>query len=292
MLCSLCPRNCRAERGAETGAGFCAAGTLPRVARCAPHFWEEPCLSGTRGAGAVFFTGCQLRCVYCQNGAISRGGAGKTVTVGRLRAIYGELIAQGVHNIDLVTPTHFLDAVLASLTPALPVPVVWNSSAYESVASLQRLEGKVQVYLPDMKYADPAAAARYSAAPDYPEVAEAAIREMVRQTGPVRLGSDGLLQSGVIIRHLILPGNLDNTLRVIEWAAGAFRPGEVLFSLMSQYTPCGDLAAFPELQRRISPEEYDAAVSWMELCGLRDGYCQELSSAKEEYTPPFDLTGV
>ena len=259
--CAICPRKCGAPRDALTGSGFCGQGLTPRVARAAPHMWEEPPLSGERGSGAVFFAGCNLRCVYCQN-------------------------------YDLITASHFLDAVVESLTPPLPAPVVWNTSAYESVAALRRLEGRVQIYLPDMKYADPALAGKYSAAPDYPETAKAAILEMFRQTGPYELDENGLLRRGVLIRHLVLPNALDNTKRVIDWVSQAFRPGEVLFSLMSQYTPMGMAGAFPELNRRLTPEEYAQAMRYMENSPIEDGFYQELSSAKEEYTPDFDLTGV
>ena len=292
FYCDLCPRKCGAERLPDAGEGFCGEGLTARVARAAPHMWEEPPISGERGSGAVFFSGCNLRCVYCQNTVISTGKVGKPVSPERLREIYFELIGQGVHNINLVTGTHFLPAVLASLREPLPVPVVWNSSAYESVEALKSLQGKVQVYLPDMKYADPALAEKYSAAPDYPETAKKAILEMVRQMGPYRLGEDGLLKSGVIIRHLVLPRALDNTKAVIRWVAETFGPGEVLFSLMSQYTPMGRAGEYPEINRRLTREEYDAAVAHMERSGIEDGFYQELSSAREEYTPNFDLTGV
>ena len=291
-ICDICPRKCRAVREDESGAGFCRMGTLPRIARAAPHFWEEPPISGERGSGAVFFSGCNLRCVFCQNYGISAGGDGKTVTVERLREIYRELMDQGVHNISLITATHYLDAVLESLDEKLPVPVVWNCGGYESVESLKRLEGKVQIYLPDMKYSLTEPARKYSAAPDYPETAKRAILEMFRQTGPYVIDDDGMMASGVIIRHLVLPGNLENTFGVIDWIADTFEPGDILFSLMSQYTPAGRAAKYPELSRRLTQEEYDEAIAYMESAGIEDGFYQELSSAKEEYTPPFDLTGV
>ena len=290
-VCRQCPRSCGAYRSDSSGAGYCGEGLLPRIARAAPHFWEEPPVSGERGSGAVFFSGCALRCVYCQNSAISEGHAGRIVSVQRLRQIYSELIAQGVHNINLVTASHFIGAVAESLKERLPVPVVWNSSGYESVDTLRRLEGKVDVYLPDMKYALAETAARYSAAPDYPETAKAAILEMYRQRGDYVI-EDGLIKNGVIIRHLVLPGNLENTFKVIDWVAGTFVPGQVLFSLMSQYTPAGRSGMFPEIDRRLTPEEYNAAMDYMESAGIEDGFFQELSSAKEEYTPDFDLTGV
>ncbi len=292
FYCNICPRACGALREESAGHGVCGQGLTARVARAAPHMWEEPPVSGERGSGTVFFSGCALRCVYCQNYRLSRGEQGVAVTPERLREIYFELIEKGVHNINLVTAGHFIDAVLESLADPLPVPVVWNSSGYESVETLKRLEGRVQVYLPDMKYAGAAIAGRYSSAPDYPEIARAAIMEMYRQRGPYVLDGDGLIKSGVIIRHLVLPNALENTRAVIDWVADTFGPGQALFSLMSQYTPMGRAGDFPEIARRLTPEEYTEAVEYMERRGIEDGFYQELSSAKEEYTPEFDLTGV
>ncbi len=290
--CNICPRECNAVRTRTSGGGACGMGTTPIVAKAMLHRWEEPCISGERGSGAVFFTGCALGCVYCQNRGISLEGRGKPVTPERLREIYSELIGQGAHNISLVTPTHFTEGILASLEGGLPVPVVYNTGGYDRVETLRRFEGKVRIYLPDMKYALTEPAARYSSAPDYPETARRAIAEMYRQTGPYLLGPDGLLKSGVLIRHLVLPGNLENTLRVIDWVAGTFSPGGVLFSLMSQYTPCDGAQAFPELSRRLTSEEYDAARRHLGDSGIEDGFYQELSSAAEEYIPDFDLGGV
>ena len=217
------------------------------------------------------------------------GGFGRAVTTGRLREIFEELIAQGAHNINLVTPTHFLPWILPALEPKLPVPVVYNCGGYESVETLRLLEGKVDVYLPDLKYADAALAARLSAAPDYFPAATAAIREMFRQTGPYVM-EDGLLKRGVMIRHLVLPGQPDNTRRCIDWVAETFSPGQVLFSLMSQYTP--QPGAEGPLGRHVTAAEYRSAAAYMENCGIIDGFIQERTAAREEYTPPFDLTGV
>ncbi len=289
--CSLCPRHCGALRS-STSTGFCGGGEEARIARAAPHFWEEPPISGTGGSGAAFFSGCNLRCVYCQNYDISENNFGKTVSPQRLSQIYRELIEKGCHNINLVTAAHYLLPVLESLKEPLPVPVVWNTSSYESVESLKLLSGKVSIYLPDMKYGLPEPAEKYSSAPDYPEVAKAAILEMFRQVGPYRIDGDGIMEKGIIIRHLVLPGNLENTFSVIDWVADTFSPGDVMFSLMSQYTPAGRAGEFPELSRRLSPEEYNLAKAYMEAADIEDGFYQELSSAKEEYTPPFDLTGV
>ena len=290
FLCNLCPRRCGAARTDTAGGGFCAMPALPVVARAALHFWEEPCISGQRGSGTVFFSGCNLRCVFCQNGKISRENFGKAVTVPRLGEIFRRLVDQGAHNINLVTPTHFAPAIREALERPLPVPVVWNSGGYELPETLQTMEGRVQIYLPDLKYADGRLAARYSGAPDYFAVATAAIREMYRQVGPCVFDGDGILQRGVVIRHLLLPGALENTRAVLDWIARTFAPGEVLVSLMSQYTP--QPGAEGLLGRRITGGEIRAARAYLENLGIADGYYQDSSSAREEYTPPFDLTGL
>ena len=290
MICTLCPRRCGAERTDTRAGGLCGMPAAPVVARAMLHQWEEPCLVGDHGAGCVFFSGCNLRCCFCQNGTISREGFGKPISVERLREIFRELIAQGAACLDLVTPTHFTPAILEALgDEEWPVPVVWNCGGYESVETLRLLEGKVQVYLPDLKYALPGPAKRYSGAEDYFDRASAAILEMYRQTGPYVL-EDGRLKRGVVIRHLQLPGELENTRRCIDWVAEIFRPGEVLFSLMSQYTP--QPGAKGPLARHVTGAEYRAAVAYMENCGITDGYTQERTSAREEYTPDFDLRGV
>lgn len=292
-FCNICPRKCNAERLplAENGEGFCSLGGAPRIARAALHFWEEPPISGENGSGTVFFSGCNLGCIFCQNKKISRGRFGKTVTPERLREIYEELINKGAHNINLVTPTHFADAVLASLEPKLSVPVVYNCGGYESVETLKKFEGKIQIYLPDMKYSDNVLAKKYSAAPDYFETAKAAVKEMYRQTGKYDIGDDGIMKKGVIIRHLILPGQLENTKKVIDWVKNEFAPGEVLFSLMSQFTPVEGCNT-DELYRRLTKDEYSEIADYLFESGIEDGFMQELSSAKEEYIPPFDLEGV
>ena len=289
MICTLCPRRCGAERTAEAGGGFCRMPGGLRVARAMLHHWEEPPISGQNGAGTVFFSGCTLGCVYCQNGDISAGGFGKDISTARLREIFEELIAQGAHNIELVTPTHFLPWILPALTPRLPVPVVYNCGGYERVETLRALEGLVDVYLPDLKYADGALAAELSGAADYFPVACEAIREMFRQVGPYVL-EDGLLTRGVVIRHLVLPGYLDNTRRVLDWIAETFAPGDVLVSLMSQYTPTANMTG--RLARRVTAAEYRAAADYMRNCGITDGFVQERTSAAEAYTPAFDGQGV
>lgn len=282
--CVLCPRRC----GAARPGGFCGMPEAPVVSRAAPHFWEEPCISGERGSGAVFFAGCSLRCVFCQNYDISALRQGRRITVDRLNAIFWELAAQGVHNINLVTGTHYAGAILQALRDAPELPVVWNCGGYESVDTVRALAKRVRVWLPDLKYSDACLARELSAAPDYPRVAAAAIREMFRLTGPYELDGDGMLVKGVMIRHLVLPGELDNTFGVLDWIAETFAPGDVLVSLMGQYTPNG--RGGPD--RRLTREEYRRAVDYMKALGLLEGYTQELSSAEAEFTPAFDGTGV
>lgn len=291
MICTLCPRACEATRTDTQGNGFCGMPALPVVARAAPHLWEEPCISGQRGSGAVFFSGCTLRCGFCQNVEISQGGVGRVISISHLRNIFHALIKQGVHNINLVTPTHFARAIGATLEVPLPVPVVWNSNGYESVETLRALEGKIQIYLPDLKYLDDALAQRVSGVTHYAETAKAAISEMVRQVGPYQLSDDGLLQRGVIIRHLMLPGQLPDTKRVIDWISSAFPPKTVLFSLMSQYVPLGRAPQLG-LSRTITKGECRAATEYLLGCGIEDGYVQELDAAQTSYIPVFDGTGV
>ena len=289
--CSICPRNCSALRG-ENGGGYCMSPALPRVARAAPHYGEEPCIGGSRGAGAVFFTGCNLRCVYCQNREISRGQTGRSLTVPELREVFLKLRDMGVVSLDLVTGTHYTPWIAEALSGLeLGIPVVWNSSGYESVESLRQLEGLVQVYMPDFKYWKGDIARRYSAAEDYPAVAKAAIKEMYRQVGPYELDGEGLMKRGVLIRHLILPGQDLNAMDVMDFAAEEFPAGSVMFSLMSQYTPMPGLDKFPELQSPIEPELNERLISYMRRLGL-EGYWQETGSATVEMIPDFDLTGL
>lgn len=288
-LCNNCPRMCNIMRR-ETGAGVCRMGADAVVARAALHFDEEPIVSGTHGSGAVFFSGCALRCRFCQNYPISHEGFGRRVSVDGLKHIYANLIAQGAHNINLVNPTHFVEPILASLEGGLPVPVVWNSGGYERVETIRRLEGRVRVFLPDLKYRFDDAAARYSGARDYFQCASAAIREMLRLAGPVRLDAEGIIQSGVVVRHLILPGRVEESKAVLDWIAAEL-PGAWV-SLMAQYVPMGNVRGVDELERRLTQEEYDAVVEHLFDLGLEEGFVQELSSAEEKYIPAFDLTGV
>ena len=294
--CSDCVRKCGVNRpdtlNGEGSFGFCRCPRTPVVARAMLHRWEEPCISGKNGSGAVFFAGCNLRCVFCQNYEISSKVQGKEISVERLKEIYHELIARGAHNINLVTPGHYTEAILASLDQPLPVPVVYNSNGYDSLDSLHRLEGKIRIYLPDLKYSDNALALKYSHAPDYFETATAAIDEMFRQTGPYRMDDSGMLQSGVVVRHLILPGQIENSLRVIDHIAHHFKPGDILFSLMRQYVPHGEIADFPELNRRVTDEEYEQVEQYLFDSPIEDGFVQDEESASEEFIPDFDNSGV
>ena len=280
--CELCPRRCGADRSSgETGLCGCPGQAL--VAKAMLHKWEEPVLAGEKGSGAVFFGGCTLQCRYCQNAAISCGAVGKPMDSAALRQLFEDLIAQGAENIDLVTPTHYLPTILPALTPKLPVPVVYNCGGYERVETLHQLEGKVDIYLPDLKYAEARLAKSLSGAADYFPRAKAAIREMVRQTGPVQWDGEKVTR-GVIIRHLILPGYVDNSLKVLDWIGNTFAHGEVLVSLMRQYTP---MPGLPEpLNRKVTDEEYDAVLSWMYLNEL-EGFAQEAEAADTGFIPDF-----
>lgn len=280
--CRLCPRECGVNRTAGE-RGFCGCPGVALVAKRMLHQWEEPALAGNGGSGAIFFGGCTLRCSYCQNAAISGGAVGKPTDSAQLRQMMEALIDQGAENIDLVTPTHFLPTILPALERPLPVPVVYNCGGYERVETLRALEGKIGIYLPDLKYADAALAGALSGAPDYFPVAARAIREMVRQVGSVQWQGERVTR-GVIIRHLILPGQVENSLRVLDWIGEHFRPGQVLVSLMRQYTPMGGLGA--PYDRRITDEEYDAVLSWMYLNEL-EGFTQEAESADRGFIPDF-----
>ncbi len=295
--CMLCPRSCGARRDqGETGA--CGQTDVVRVARAALHYWEEPCISGTAGSGTVFFSGCPLHCVFCQNKSVADGTAGRAVTVERLAAIFLELQEKGANNINLVTPGHFIPQTAAALIRAkekgLNVPVVFNSGGYESVDVLRQLEGLVDLWLPDFKYMDPAIAARYSHAPDYPEAAKAAIAEMVRQSGPpVFAGGDeeGLMLRGTIVRHLVLPGCAEDAKAVIRYLYETYG-NRIYISIMNQFTPMPALAAYPEISRRVTEEEYDEVVDYAIDLGVECGFIQEGETAEESFIPMFDGEGV
>lgn len=289
--CTACPRSCGAVRKDETGVGYCRSGALPRLARAGLHMWEEPCISGTAGSGSVFFTGCSLGCVFCQNYAVSHENLGKTVSCERLKEIFHALIAQGAHNINLVNPTHYTPALEQILAEKLPVPVVYNTGGYDSVDSLQRLEGKVDIYLPDLKLADELQCGRYLHAKDYFTHATAAIMEMYRQCGDAVFDENGLMQKGLLVRHLVLPCNVDQTFKVVDWLAEHL-PLDTPISLMAQYLPMGEAACFPEINRRITMREYDRAVDHLISTGFTRCFIQKLSAAQTGYIPPFDLEGV
>lgn len=286
--CTLCPRACGVNRAAGE-LGYCGLPGRVRVAKLMRHFWEEPVLAGPGGSGAVFFSGCTLGCRYCQNDAISREAVGLESDSKALRRAMEELIAQGAENIDLVTPTQFLPDLLPALTPRLPVPVVYNCGGYERVETLRALEGLVDIYLPDLKYADGALGARLSGAGDYFSVATRAIEEMVRQTGSYRMEGERMV-GGVLIRHLILPGQIENSLRVLDWIGETFPKGTVLVSLMRQYTPMPRVMGMPPFDRRVTEEEYQAVLSWMYLNDL-EGFTQEAEAASQSYIPDFLNSG-
>ena len=280
--CDLCPRRCGVDRTAG-GRGFCGCPDTALVAKTMLHKWEEPALAGSGGSGAVFFGGCTLGCKYCQNAAISGGPVGTPTDSAGLRRIFEKLIEQGAENIDLVTPTQYLPTILPALTPKLPVPVVYNCGGYERVETLRGLEGKIDIYLPDLKYADAGLSGSLSGAADYFTVAREAIREMVRQTGMPQWRGEKMVR-GTIIRHLILPGQVENALRVLDWIGENFAPGQVLVSLMRQYTPMGALPA--PFDRRVRSDEYEAVLSWMYLNRL-EGFTQEETAADAGFIPDF-----
>lgn len=286
--CTLCPRRCGVDRRVKTG--FCGMGAMPRVARAALHFWEEPCISGARGSGAVFFSGCTLRCAYCQNYPISHEGQGQDISVRRLADIFKELEGQGAHNINLVTGTPFVPAVLDALALYRPgIPIVWNTSGYETLETLRLLDGAVDIYLPDLKHVSPRLSKLCAGAPDYFETASAAIREMCRQTGQPVFDAEGMMQKGVIVRHLILPGCTGDSIRVLDFIAENL-PRGIPVSLMRQYTP-EPWCRIPGLDRRITDAEYARVFARFEALGL-NGFTQEKEAADSAYTPEFDRTGV
>lgn len=291
--CHLCPRACGVNRLTQTG--FCHGGAKVKLARAALHFWEEPCISGTRGSGTVFFSGCPLQCCYCQNYTISAENFGKEITVPTLAEIFIRLQQEGAHNINLVTATHYLPWVLQALRlakPRLHIPIVYNTSGYETCETLQQLEGIVDIYLTDLKYVSSDLGLQYSGAADYFAVASLAVQEMCRQTGAPVLDADGILQRGVIVRHLALPGTLSDSKAVLQFLAQALPKDGFLLSLMSQYVPAYHALQHPQLKRRIATYEYRTAVDTAVTLGLTGGYLQQKSSAQTEYTPVFDLAGI
>jgi putative pyruvate formate lyase activating enzyme len=291
--CNLCPRECGADRTNQQG--YCGCGDGIRVARAAPHFWEEPCISGTRGSGTVFFSGCALKCCYCQNSDISSGGFGRDISSKRLAEIFLELQAKGVHNINLVTASQYLTGVIEALDmarPGLNIPVVYNTSGYERAEAVEALKGYVDVYLPDIKYYSRELSHRYSKAVDYFSVASEAVKRMAEQAGRLEFDDDGVMRSGLIIRHLVLPGAKEDSMRILNWISENIPKDAFLLSLLSQYTPAYKAGGHSEINRRVTTYEYETVVNEAVRLGLDNGFIQRRSSAKSEYTPPFDLEGV
>ena len=292
-ICNICPRNCNIDRSEKIG--YCAMTDTVKISRAALHMWEEPCISGEKGSGTVFFSGCNMKCVFCQNKDISTGGFGKEITVERLAEIFLELQDKGALNINLVTPTHYtlqiIDAVKIARAKGLKLPIVYNTSSYEKVETIKLLEGIVDIWLPDFKYMDNTAAQRYSKAPDYVENAKAAIAEMVRQQPECVFNEDGIIQKGVIVRHLVLPGQTQRAKDAVQYLYDCY--GDSIFiSIMSQYTPCTDLGDYPEINRKLTAEEYDDVVDFAVEIGVENGFLQEGESASESFIPPFNLEGV
>lgn len=291
FTCSICPRQCQAQRTETDNLhGYCGMPEQPIAARAALHFGEEPCISGTKGSGTIFFSGCSLGCVFCQNAPISHKRYGKPVTPERLADVFRELEQAGAHNINLVNPTHYAVSIRKALSLYKPsVPVLYNSSGYERVETLKMLEGYVDVYLPDCKYVDTSLSVALSDAPDYFAFASKAIQEMVRQTGPMVLDEHGIVQKGTIVRHLVLPGHTKNSMAVLDWLANL---PDIWISLMFQYTPYGDLINHKELQRPLTARECEKVWQYMNNLGLENGYVQDRKSSGTKTIPEFDLTGL
>ena len=290
MECKICPRECGVERSLKRGV--CGMPENFVVARAAKHYWEEPCISGTEGSGTVFFSGCSLRCIFCQNYHISTENFGKEISDKRLTEIFDTLIEQGAHNINLVNPTHYSLRLKKVLTEyKSPVPVVWNSGGYEKTETLKQLEGLVDVYLPDLKYINAEKSLKYSSAENYFEYASGAIKEMIRQTGPARFDSNGIMKKGTIIRHLILPKNTNQSIQIIEWLKDNV-PSDTYISLMSQYTPISNNDKYPELNRKITSREYEKVLYALEESGFKNCFIQQINSSDTKFIPNFNLEGV
>lgn len=290
--CTLCPRSCKANRTKRVG--FCGGGNKIKIARAALHMWEEPCISGTRGSGTIFFSGCSLKCCFCQNYSISAENYGQEISVERLAEIFLELQNQNAHNINLVNPTHYVPWIIQAIDivkDKINIPIIYNSGGYETIETLEMLEGYIDVYLPDLKYMDSYRSKRYSKAEDYFEAASKAIEFMIKQVGKITFDKDHIIQKGVIIRHLVMPKGYKDSISIIEWIANNLPKDEILISLMSQYTPFYKSKDFSEINRRLFSYEYHKVLDCVNENEL-EGYMQEKSSAKEEYTPLFDLKGV
>lgn len=286
--CNLCPRNCNTNRNLDRGV--CSVGNKIRIGRIAPHMWEEPCISGKKGSGAIFFAGCNLKCVYCQNEKLSRGKVGQEYSIEDLANEMLKLQEMGVHNINLVTPTHYIPQLVQALHLAkekgLKIPVVYNTSGYEKVESLRLLEGLVDIYMPDLKYLSSELAEKYSRAKDYPEIVKVAIREMYRQVGKPIFDKDDMMKKGLLIRHLVLPGYKEEAKEVIKYIHETYN-NNVFISIMNQYTPVGNLEKFPELQRSLTEEEYEEVVEYAIEIGVENGFIQEGGTDSESFIPEF-----
>ena len=292
--CRLCPRNCGVDRNSGQ-KGFCGVSAEVKIARAVLHMWEEPCISGKEGSGAVFFSGCALRCRFCQNRAISGGQQGKTVTVKRLADIFLELQEQNANNINLVTAGQFIpqvaEAIILARDQGLKIPVVYNSSGYESLTALKMLEGLVDIYLPDFKYMDPDLALKYSYAKDYPEVAKEALKEMVRQVGEPEFDDRGMMQRGIIVRHLLLPGHVRDSQNILKYLIDTYG-NRIYISLMNQYTPMPAMKEDPLLSRKVTEREYERLIDYGISLGLENGFIQEGETAKESFIPEFNGEGI
>lgn len=292
-LCNICPRNCNVDRDIQKG--FCSMYNTVKISRAALHMWEEPCISGDKGSGTVFFSGCNMKCVFCQNKEISTGGFGKEISIERLTEIFLELQAKGALNLNLVTPTHYVPQIITAVLNAkklgFNLPILYNSSGYEKVETLKMLEGIVDIWLPDFKYIDSVSAKKYSKAEDYPEYAKKAIAEMVRQQPECIFNDDGIIQKGVIVRHLVLPGQVENSKSAIKYLYDNYKDN-IYISIMSQYTPCTDLSDYPEINRKLTWEEYYKVVDYAIEIGVENGFLQEEDAASESFIPLFDLEGV
>lgn len=291
--CTLCPRNCGADRTKTTG--FCGQSDKLYAARASLHMWEEPCISGENGSGTVFFTGCNLGCVYCQNREIADGHIGFEITAERLAEIFLEQQSRGANNINLVTPTHYVPHIIGALDmvrgKSLKIPVLYNCGGYESVETLKMLEGYVDIYLPDFKYMDSAIAKKYSRAADYPAVAKKAIAEMVRQTGECAFDENGIMQRGVIARHLVLPSYAENSKRVVEYLYNTYG-NDIYMSIMNQYTPLKYVKDYPEINRKVTAAEYDEVIDFAADIGVENAFVQEGGTVSESFIPLFDGEGI
>ena len=293
MLCNLCPRNCNTDR--DTSVGYCKMTNTVKISRAALHHWEEPCISAENGSGTVFFSGCNMGCVYCQNQDISHGGFGKEISLERLAQIFLELQNKNAHNINLVTPTHYTPQIIKAVEMArkngLSLPVVYNTSGYEKAENIESLKDTVDVYLPDFKYFSADTAKKYSFCADYPKRAKEAISAMVKQTGPCVFDDDGVIQKGTVVRVLVLPGLAEEAKSIIEYLYSTYGD-DIFISIMSQYTPCTNLEKYPEINRKLTQQEYDDVVDFAVELGLENGFVQEGEAASESFIPHFNLEGV